>query len=317
MTDPKHEGAPGAADEAGRGTLAQRLRAWSQDESHKHRKKITAEDVLARSQARRAAREAKAAQAGAPKRSGAVMGRHVLAGALVLAALGVGVATSSAEQAHLERVAELQTRVGELTEELADACEEADQLELDPEAAASAIRQADDAAGRVAQLQNRYHFVQVSTEVDPETGTARLVGEQEYQQIHDALADEFSEATQQGQGLDPTLQWFLMWDEVEPGQWETAPGEDYVWSAPEVWSIVDDDTVRVVWQLHESSTGDLLAWTTAQYHADTGTFDTMVNGTTAQGAKRIAPTDSGMAGDSDNHEAPVPVPGPQDEQEQG
>lgn len=292
--------------------LAERLRAWSKDDSHKKRTKVTAEDILARQEARKSARETKEAQGAVPKRSAGVMSRRVLAGALVLAAFGVGIATSSAEQAHAERMVELEGRLTQLTDELTDAREESEELELDPEAAADAVREADDAASRVSDLQNQYHFVQVSTEVNPDTGVAELVGQEEYQAIHDGLAEEFSEASQTSGGWDPTLQWFLMWDEVKPGQWETAPGEDYTWSAPEVWSIVDNDTVRVVWQLHEVSTGDLLAWTTAQYHADTGVFDTVVTGTTAQGAKRIAPTDSGMAGNSDNHEPANPDPGTDD-----
>lgn len=285
-------------------TRTERVRQWSKTKSE--RKKVTAEDILARGEERRRRREEKAA--GRLVRPAGLLVRRILVAVMTVVSLGFVFAERGSGIEHEQQLELLNVQAAQLSGQVTDATEELASAKIDPAEAAKALAQAEEKSARVAELQNQYHFHQVSTEVGPD-GVGQVVGAQEYQAIHNGLEELFTEAAQGSSQLDPATQWFLMWDETSPGVWELAPGDAYVWEAPQVWTVLDTHTVRVVWLLRETSTGDLLAWASAHYQAKEGRFDTVVLGTTSQGQARIAPTDSDIAGDSSQHEQ-LPTPSP-------
>lgn len=290
-------------------TRTERVRQWSQTKHE--RKRVTPEDLIARSARRAAEREERAAAK--PQRPAGVLWRRIAATVMALVAVGLIFTERGAALAHQERLNQLQVQTNELVAQSADAAEELRGLEIDPEAVAVALERAEVKAVEVAELQNQYHFNQVSTQLDA-NGIAEVVGGEEYQEIHDGLEELFTREAQDSGGLDPATQWFLMWDETSPNVWELAPGEAYQWEAPQVWTVVDSHTVRVVWVLRETSTGDILAWATGHYEAGSDAFGKVVLGTTSRGDSRIAPTDSDIAGDSDQHEPASPAAPTEDEE---
>lgn len=296
------------ADEP-REELATRLGRWAKAKGPR-REKVTAQDIMDRAQARRERREA-AAQGRPPRDLGATA-RAVAAVLMAVAAIALFVLAQADSSAHSAQAAELDRRISELRAEVSDAQGEARAATFDPQAGAATLEGAEEAAQRVAELQTEYHGLRLTTEVD-EDGVGQLVGAEDYDRVQGELKGLFAEETQLGEALDPTLQWFLMWDEVEPGTWERSPGDAYAWTSPRAWTILDGSTVRVVWQLHEAATGNMLGWATATYRAETGRFDDVRLGVTSYGEARIAPTDSGIAGDSDLHEPAPGAPEPSEE----
>lgn len=279
----------------------ERLRAWSRTK-HERPPKLTGEQILARRQERK---EAKAARAGSkPPRQASSLVRTVLIVAMLGGAVVLSNQSLSNADDHRVALAELDAQVAAATLEVNDIRDANIEAKEDPAAGAQALAAAQEAATEVAELQNEYHSHHVSTRIG-EDGLAVVVGAEERQEIYDGLSARFTEATLFGGTLDPASQWYLMWTQ-DSGEWEVAPGDAYAWTAPQVWSVVDGNTARVVWELYEIESGDMLGWASASYHAGIEQFDDVRLGITTQGQSRIAPTDSSIAGDSDEHE---PAPG--------
>ena len=267
----------------------ERVREWTQSKPAK-REKVTAEQVATRGEERRAER-ARRREARGP-RDGR---RAVRLAATALAAAGavaLVVMTGSASSAiNAERDANSAT-IMSLVGQVSDAQKVArEATSVDAGQVSVVMESAQKAADVVAGLQNDYQGIVLSTKVVD--GRSTVVGQDEYKAVNASMRALFSEASQAGT-FDPTLQWFQMWNETDAG-WVVAGADEYVWTASQVLEGTSS-AAPVLWQLRETSTGDLLAWATGTYDASTGLIGKVSVSTTAQGDERVAPSDSGEDG---------------------
>jgi len=269
---------------------AQRLRDWARSKPAK-REKTTPEQMRARMDARAAKRAARPRK-GAAAVIKAAVGAAAVAGTVALA-VGLNAATASFDAANAAN----QLRIAQLEGELADASKPA-ATQIDPSEAGAVIDDATEAASQVASLQNTYSGQAITT-----SPTGELLGAQEYKATNEALRALFTDGARTGGALDPATQWYAMWDQAEDGSWHLSPADAYEWTSARSLELTGPDTARVAWELREASTGKLLAWATGTYDGRQGGITAVSLGTTTYGDSRVAPSDSGVDGTHEQHQA--------------
>lgn len=266
----------------------ERLRQWSKTPTVR-REKLTTEQVLQRMDSdglKVRDRYKEAAASGGIAR----MVRLGLACVLAAGTLGVVWMEDGAAREHNQAMAEQSSQQRELTGEIADARDEARVNTMDPEKLAETMRAAKARADEVSEVQNRYNTVQLSTQAG-EDGRVVVVGAEELTQMRQSLGAMFAPTSTTGTGFDPTSSWYTMWAQDEQGVWGPADPKAYAWEASRVWSAQDEDSARVVWQLRDTKTEELLGWTSATYRTSSNTFEKVEKSLTVQGRSRVAPTD--------------------------
>lgn len=276
----------------------QRLRAWAKSPTTR-RERVSAQEMAARLDAAIATRAERASvRAQDPAAPARTASRLRLALALAMA-LGAGVLamSDSAAQAQVAaQVADLQRQKAEVSVQQDRVAATASEQAIDPKKAEAAMRAAKAAADQVADLQNQYHRVSVSTVTTP-AGGAKVVGGEEVAEIRRQLEERFEPAAlAPDSDFNPAGRWYTMWEHSEQG-WAPADGASYQWSAQRVWTVRDAGTVDVVWTLTSTSDGAMLGWASGQFHPASGRIDHVVQALTAQGQSKVAPTDeSGQPG---------------------
>lgn len=267
-----------------------RLRAWARTPTK--RKKVTAEDLKQRMESRAEARAAK------PKRSAKSVAKTATTVAALVVTAWASLALNTARSEFDTAYAANATRIAQLEGELLEVSKPA-VVEIDVVEAGAVIDEATLKAADVAELQNAYGGAQVTTTPD-----GKLAGVEEFKAVNDGLRALFTEGSRTGGALDPATQWFMMWDKGDDGAWAPSPEGSYIWTASRALELTTGTSARVVWELREVATGDLLAWATGIYDGDQEAFTAVTLSTTSYGDARVAPSDSGV--DGSHHQITAP-----------
>jgi hypothetical protein len=117
--------------------------------------------------------------------------------------------------------------------------------------------------------------------------------------LSDAQAYSFRTEDLLGPGrIDPRQPWFTRYEPsgASGAARDAASPGSYTWKTVSVTLSGSPGVMSVVWTNTDAGTGELLAWATARYSVDTGTFRTLtVNRTTRGESQQLKPETTGTA----------------------
>jgi hypothetical protein len=274
------------------------------------RKKITPEEVEAKFAAARAEREARRANSG-PRDMGKLV-RVVIASALGVGIVGFSLGINNASAQHTVVVETNTNKEAALTgalEELPPAAGGDTAQEL-----ADSLAVAQQRSDQLAAAQQQFAGIAYAGNDDPATNDGRpkpsVPASLEHRRtiagffspeslvLTDAEAYTFRTEDLLGPGrIDPRQPWFTKYEPV--AETDTANGADsgtesstvrkvmdpasYIWKTASVTLSGTPDVMDVLWTNTDTKTGELLAWATARYSAESNTFRNLSVSTTTRG----------------------------------
>lgn len=166
----------------------------------------------------------------------------------------------------------------------------------DVEQARQTLSSAKEKGQAVATQQNAY----LNTKPG-ETGEVTKISEQ--------LAAILGDASEGSKGMDPKTPWYKTGPTVKAAP--QGSGE-YSWTFESTYEF-SGDTAVVTWLCRHKETGDLLAWTMADYDGSDDTFSTFRSGLTSQGQTYIGGTEDKGSENTTPVDPDAPTIGPDDE----
>lgn len=281
------------------------------------RGKVTADDIQA-GWSERLARRRERRQQRDPRTAGR-LGRTLTASALGIGILGLSLAINEAGNRH-----EAAASANEGTLNALEGALES----LNPEdgAAAGTKLAADIAAAQVrsnelAAAQNRFGAIAYEGNSEPATNDGRpnpavLRGLEHRRELagffdpnalvlSDAEAYSFRTEDLLGQDrIDPRQPWFTRYESAGAGSAQKAASPDsYAWQTVSVTPSGTPGVLEVVWTTADATTGELLAWATARYTADTGVFRNLTVQQTTRGDSQSLRVQTAAPGANKEEEA--------------
>lgn len=259
------------------------------------RRKITPEDVEAAFVRRRAERAER--RANRPVREMGKVLRIATASVLGAGIIGCALAMNHEDTEHTATVRVNDNKIAALSgalEELAPKTgEEADTAGNMAEDIAGAQRRSDELAAAQQQFAVIFHARNTETSANDGTpGAAALASLEQRRKIAGFFAPESlvltdeqaysfrTERLLEPGRIDPRQPWYTRYE--DGGQLASAP-DRYLWKAVSVTVSGTPGVMDVVWTNTDTESGDLLAWATARYSAETDTFNTLRVNTTTRG----------------------------------
>jgi hypothetical protein len=276
------------------------------------RTKVTAEDLEARFAARLAERQARKA-ARAP-RGMSVLVRTVVASAMGVGIIGFGLGINTANVQHAAGLKANQDKAASLTGAL-EAVSPASGKDT-PQKVTGGLAAAQKRSDELAAAQQEFAVIAYAGNAEPGTNDGRpkpaVLKSLEHRKVlagffapeslvlTDAQAYSFRTEDLLGPGrIDPRQPWFTRY-EPAPGATGAARNASdptsYAWKTVSVTLSGSPGVMSVVWTNTDAGTGELLAWATARYSVDTGTFRNLtVNRTTKGDSQQLKPETAGAA----------------------
>lgn len=255
------------------------------------RAKLTGEDVAARLAERRTQRDA--ARVSKTKRPMDKLVRTLTASALGVGIIGLALGMNAAEGRHSVDVAANVSKIASLEGALASLvpADDADTAENLAGGLAAAQTRSDE----LAAAQQEFGVIAHAGNTDPGTNDGRpkqsVLKALEHRKalagffapsslaLTDAQAYSFRTEALLGPGMiDPRLPWFTRYEPVveKAGAQRASDPAGYAWKRASVTLSGTPGVMSVVWTNTDTKTGELLAWATARYWAETDTFQDLV-----------------------------------------
>ena len=270
------------------------------------RTKMTAEDMEAKVstllETRRSRRDAR------EPRSMRMLVRTVAASVMGLGIIGFGLGINAANEQHAADLNADRSKESSLTG--APAASPATGKDTATKLAGG-LAAAQKRSDELAAAQQRFAEIAYAGNTDPGTNDGRpkssvlkslehrktLVGffAPESLVLTDAQAYSFRTEDLLGPGrIDPRQPWFTRYEPTAGTARSVADPASYVWKTVSVTPTGTPGAMSVVWTNTDTRSGDLLAWATARYSADTKTFSTLVvNRTTRGESMQLKPETAG------------------------
>lgn len=282
------------------------------------RKKVTAEDMEAKFSVLRADRELRKATR-QPREMGKLV-RIVVASALGIGTIAFALGIGNAGERHTVEVKANESKVAALTGALE---------ELTPtngkdatQKLAEGIAAAQKRSGELAAAQQRFASIAYAANMEPGTNDGRpkpaVLKSLEHRKelveffapdsliLTDAEAYTFRTEDLLGPGkIDPRQPWFTRHEATgEKGTAQKiADPKSYVWKTASVTPSGTPDVLTVVWSNTDVKTGELLAWATARYSAESNTFRNLSVNKTTQGDSQSLKVDTAKVSTSEGSKA--------------
>lgn len=272
------------------------------------RKKVTAEDVQAKFEARKAARVERKTNS-EPREMGKLV-RIVAASLMGVGIIAMGAGITSSNEQHTVEVSANESEAAALAgaiNELTPAEGEDTAQELVDGLAAAQTR-SDELAAAQQEFAGIFHAGNSEPSANDGTPGASALASLEHRRalvvffdpgsliLTDDEAYTFRTERLLSPGeIDPRQPWYTRYspvaepvaDEVPeenaPGQL-VMPPDSYTWETSSVTLSGTPGVMLVVWTNTDTESGDLLAWATARYSVETNTFSSLRVDTTTQGA---------------------------------
>jgi hypothetical protein len=275
------------------------------------RTKVTAEDVEAKFTALRAERQTRKA-ARAPRSMGKLV-RAVTASAMGIGIIGFGLGISASTEQHSADLKANQSKEASLAGALEAVSP--DSGKDTPQKLTTGLAAAQKRSDELAAAQQEFAAIAYAGNDEPSTNDGRpkpsVLKSLEHRKVlagffapeslilTDAQAYSFRTEDLLGPGrIDPRQPWFTRYEpagDTGPARNASDP-KGYIWKTVSVTLSGSPGVMSVVWTNTETSTGELLAWATARYSVDTGTFRTLtVNRTTRGESQQLKPETTGTA----------------------
>jgi hypothetical protein len=269
------------------------------------RTKVTAEDVEAKFTALLGARRAR--KAARKPRSMAALFRTVLASAMGVGIIGFGLGINAANVQHAADMNANQSREASLTGALEAVSP--DSGKDTPQKLTTGLAAAQKRSDELAAAQQEFAAIAYAGNAEPGTNDGRpkpaVLKSLEHRKVladffapeslvlSDSQAYSFRTEDLLGPGrIDPRLPWFTRYDPAgDTGSARKASDpKGYTWKTASVSLSGSPGVMSVVWTNTDAGTGELLAWATARYSADTNTFrNLIVNRTTRGESQQLKP----------------------------
>ncbi|MFJ2662598.1 hypothetical protein [Arthrobacter koreensis] len=249
--------------------------------------KLSAEDVEARFAARRAKNRER--KAGRTPEMRAKLVRRGAAAALGLGVVGLALVAGESARLHAVEVAANESRIFSLHDALAALSPE--KGGEGPAELALALSAAQKRSDELAAAQQQFAVISHDGNDDPETGDGRprsavlksldhrktlapFFAPQALRLSDDQAYTFRTEDLLDPGAIDPRQPWYTRYEAVAGGgsAQKAADPAGYVWTTASVAPSGTPGVMAVVWTNADSRTGELLAWATAQYYAESDTF---------------------------------------------
>lgn len=276
------------------------------------RRKVTAEELEAKFAARRQERRERRASR-KPRPMGTLV-RAVTASAMGIGIIGFGLGISTVNSQHAADMKAGQSKEASLEGALAAVSPDTgkDTAQKLTGGLAAAQKRSDE----LAAAQQEFAAIAYAGNADPSTNDGRprpsVLKSLEHRKalagyfapesllLTDAQAYSFRTDDILGPGrIDPRQPWFVRYEPAgDPGTArKAADPKGYAWKTASVMLSGTPGVMSVVWADTDTATGELLAWATARYSADSNTFGTLsVNVTTRGDSQQLKPAAALPAG---------------------
>ena len=272
------------------------------------RKKVTAEEIQAKFEARKATRDER--KANREPRELSKLARIVAASLMGVGIIAMGAGITSSTTQHTIEVSANENEAAALAgalEELAPV-EGQDTSQLLADGLAAAQARSDELASAQQQFAGIFHAGNTEPSANDGTPGASVLESLEHRRVlagffdpsalilTDAEAYTFRTERLLSPGeIDPRQPWYTRYapvadpevdevlDEDAPAQL-VMPPDSYTWENSSVTLSGTPGVMLVVWTNTDTESGDLLAWATARYTVETNTFSSLRVDTTTQGA---------------------------------
>lgn len=262
-----------------------------------NRRKVTADEIQA-GWSERLARRRERRQQRDPRKAGR-LGRTLTASALGVGILALALGFSEADSRYEAAVSANEGTLNALEGALESLNPEdgvATGTELADDLAAARVR-----SDELAAAQSRFAAIAFEGNSEPSTNDGRpnpaVLRALEHRRelagffdpgaliLSDAEAYSFRTEDLLGQDrIDPRQPWFTRYESAGDGSAQKAASPDsYAWQTVSVTPSGTPGVLEVVWTTADSTTGELLAWATARYTADTGVFGNLTVQQTIRG----------------------------------
>lgn len=284
MTE-KQEHGSGVADSSGTAAAGE-----EHPDASSRRTKLSAEDVEAKFAARRAERQARKAER-PPGEMGKLM-RGGVAAALGLGMVGMAFGMSSASGNHAAQVASNESKIVSLQDAVAALAPEASGETS--ESLAAGLQETQKRSDELAAAQQQFAVITHAGNDEPGAGDGRpkpaVLKALEHRKtlagffapqaltLSDAEAYTFrTENLLEAGEIDPRQPWYTRYEAggSQGSDQKAADPAGYSWETASVALSGTPGVMSVVWTNTDSRSGELLAWATARYDTESGTFSTL------------------------------------------